>query len=121
MSSDEESPEEKIKMPQGWKGKIKLIYAGIQRDLGPETPNDPITKRDLRDKLLEVYLLIYSRQTLSNWSIKLPLVLKELMKLLKEELNWATWWDKELDECCKDFSRLGTHITDQGQLRSALN
>jgi hypothetical protein len=70
MSSDEESPEEKIKRPQEWKSIPKWEHAGTQRDLKPGTSNLP---------------------TRSSQTLMSP-ALNELM-----ELSWKTWWDKMKD------------------------
>jgi hypothetical protein len=108
MSSDDETPEVRDKLPACWRREIKELYTAIERDLGPEIPNEPKSRKALREKLFELSLMVYSVRELAYWNTRLPKLLWEVVDLVKIELAWAPWWSRELETCAKDLQLYGT-------------
>jgi hypothetical protein len=105
MADDEEIRD---KLPSGWKGKIKSLYTTVERYLGPVVQGEPRTRQELRHKLFELSLMIYSVRNLEYWNTRLANLLQEVGEMIEVELEWAPWCSREFKDCAKDLRRYGT-------------
>jgi hypothetical protein len=121
MSSDEEIQESQIvkdKLPAGWRRQIKSMYEGIRRDLGSEAPSESKSRQNLRAKLFELEMMIYSKQVITYWNTKLPGVMQQIVELVKKETTLTQWWPIRLEDCIRDLRFYGTSL---GNRPSPLN
>jgi hypothetical protein len=90
------SNREKRKLDGNWKSKIKGLCRVLERELGPETQDELSSRKELREKLFELGLVIYSIQGLKYWNTRLPSLLQMVMELVDAEWGSGTSWSREL-------------------------
>jgi hypothetical protein len=93
---------ERQKLPASWKSKVKGLCRVIERELGPETQGELSSRKELREKLFELSLVIYSNQGLKYWNTRLPSLLQMIADLVDVEwANRASWsralWDTAME------------------------
>jgi hypothetical protein len=98
---------ERQKLPGGWKSKIKGLRKVIERELGPELQDESSSRRELREKLFELSLVIYSIRGLEYWNTRLPSLLRAVTELVDIELTDRPSWAQELSDIAMDLQSYG--------------
>jgi hypothetical protein len=104
----EENQVELTVCPSEWRKLIRQICKGIREDLGPRTLPEPVSRQELRAKLLDLGFMIHFRRSQQYWRVDLPGVMLEISGLLSEVLPWAATWHRILRGCAEELREHGT-------------
>jgi hypothetical protein len=98
---------ERQKLPGSWKSKIKELRRVIERELGPEPQGESSARKELREKLFELNLVIYSIRGLKYWNTRLPSLLREVADLVDIELAHRPSWSRALSDTATELQSYG--------------
>jgi hypothetical protein len=95
------------RLPDSWKSKIKGLRKVIERELGPEIQGESSPRRELREKLFELSLMIYSIRGPEYWNTRLPSLLRVVADLVDIELADRPSWSRALSDTATDLQSYG--------------